>query len=197
MLAQRHEHRPPALEPEPEWSRTHAREKALLELLEDPSDTFKAGRTYVIPYFISPLSDIPVDIYKNQYYVIPYYPHKYTELRMEQTIFFQMGEQLRLCREKRGWTQPDIATRVGRSPARISELENDLLKGRFGRDRLTLFAEMCDALNLVPILVPRDRAAAVRGIASEKGRRIQPPETPGSAFDDLFIDLGDSDGPLR
>ena len=116
---------------------------------------------------------------------------------MEHDIFSQLGAQLRVCREARGWTQPDMATRVGRSPARISELENDLLKGRLGRDRLTLFAEICDALNLVPILVPRDRVTAVRDIANAKSRRVQSPETPGSAFDDLFVDLGESDEDSR
>lgn len=112
---------------------------------------------------------------------------------MEKTIFFELGRQLRILREQRGWTQPDMASRVGRSPARISELERDLLNGRWGRDRLTLFAEMCDALGVVPVLVPQERVTSVRDMIGARNKHVHSLEAPGSAFDDLFVDLGDDD----
>lgn len=103
-------------------------------------------------------------------------------------IFSVLGEQLRGWRERRGMTQPALARRLGRDPARISELERDLRGGRWGRDRLTLFAEICDALDLVPVLVPRARAEAVRNQAQDT-----PPAAAArpsiSTFDDLFVDL--------
>lgn len=112
---------------------------------------------------------------------------------MEKMIFSELGSQLRALREERGWTQPDIASRVGRSATRISELERDLVNGRLGRDRLTLFAAMCDALGVVPILVPETRAGSLRDLIAERNQRIHSPEAPGSAFEDLFLDLGNED----
>ncbi|WP_447932827.1 helix-turn-helix domain-containing protein [Sphingopyxis fribergensis] len=112
---------------------------------------------------------------------------------MEKTIFSDLGQQLRSLRETRGWTQLDISSRVGRSPTRISEFERDLASERLGRDRLTLFAAMCDALGVIPVLVPEARVAAVRNIIAERHQRIHSSEPAGSAFDDLFVDLGDED----
>lgn len=89
-------------------------------------------------------------------------------------------------------SQRDLASRVARNAVRISELERDLLHERWGRDRLTLLAEICDALALDIVLVPRARAAEVeslvRGVPSSK-----PQGDLISAFDDLFIDLGDKE----
>lgn len=112
---------------------------------------------------------------------------------MEKTIFSDLGRQLRSLRETRGWTQLDISSRVGRSATRISEFERDLANERLGRDRLTLFAAMCDALGVVPVLVPEARVSAVQNIINERNKRIHSPEPAGSAFDDLFVDLGDED----
>lgn len=88
-------------------------------------------------------------------------------------------------------TQPALARRVGRDPARISELERDLLGSRWGRDRLTLLAEACDALNVVPVLVPRDQADKVLEIVGGTGAIVRRAKPVTTAFDDLFIDLGD------
>lgn len=108
-------------------------------------------------------------------------------------VFSILGEQLRFWRRERRLTQPALAERLGRDRARISELERDLIGGRWGRDRLTLFAELCDALDLVPVLVPRARANDIRNMV---GGRSQPhvPQPVRSAFDELFVDLdGDSE----
>ena len=107
------------------------------------------------------------------------------------TIFKSLGEQLKSARKRRGLSQGALAARVGRSSTRVSELERELASDRLGRDRLTLFAEICDALDLVPILVPRSRAEQV-----ERTLQRQEPGTSGrgmhtTPFDELFVDLGD------
>ncbi|KGD89185.1 MULTISPECIES: helix-turn-helix transcriptional regulator [Rhizobium/Agrobacterium group] len=112
---------------------------------------------------------------------------------MPETIFNILGTQLRAARMRRGLSQPEIAARLGRNRARISELERDLASNRWGRDRLTLFAEICDALDLIPVLVPRSRIAEVRRLIEEtSSEKRQSKQTP-SAFDELFIDLGEED----
>jgi transcriptional regulator with XRE-family HTH domain len=103
-------------------------------------------------------------------------------------IFRHLGEQLRGWRVRRGLRQPELASRLGRNRARISELERDLLGGRWGRDRLTLFAEICDALDLVPVLVPRARAAQLRAEIEGTSRTDFHAPT-ASAFEELFVDL--------
>ena len=110
-------------------------------------------------------------------------------------IFEMLGEQLRRVRRARGLSQSGLAQRLGRDRARVSEFERDLSTGRMGRDRLTLFAEICDALDLVPVIVPRARAAEIRALVdSEAGEgRLRRP--PSSAFDELFVDLDDDEEP--
>jgi transcriptional regulator with XRE-family HTH domain len=111
---------------------------------------------------------------------------------MQPTVFSLLGEQLRGWREKRGMTQPALAQRLGRDRARISELERDLIGGRWGRDRLTLLAEICDALDLVPVLVPRAQADAIRNkAAGTQGIDFNPPLR--SPFDEFFVDLSDDE----
>lgn len=89
-------------------------------------------------------------------------------------------------------SQRELGSRVGRNAVRISEFERDLLRDRWGRDRLTLFVEICDALALDIVLVPRGRAAEVESVL-----RVARPSSPQgdvmSAFDDLFVDLGDDE----
>lgn len=106
-----------------------------------------------------------------------------------------MGEALRARRGERKLTQRMLASRVGRSTPRISELERDLVDGRIGKDRLGLLVEMCDALDLTPILVPRERVHALR--RDLQGSGPEAASTPGRAFDELFVDLsedGEADG---
>ncbi|MDK4706074.1 helix-turn-helix transcriptional regulator [Rhizobium sp. CNPSo 4062] len=115
---------------------------------------------------------------------------------MNHTTFNFLGEQLLSARRRRGMTQPDLAIRVGRNRARISELERDLSANRLGRDRLTLFVELCDALDLVPVLVPKSRVSELRPFI-EHDLPPRPSAKSSSAFDDLFIDLDDSDSGER
>jgi transcriptional regulator with XRE-family HTH domain len=112
---------------------------------------------------------------------------------MSPTIFSMIGEQLRSFRAARGWSQPALAERLGRNRARISEIERDFANNRLGRDRLTLFAEMCDALDVVPVLVPKTRAADIRR-QIDRSSAIPPTSLPvRPAFEELFIDLGDEE----
>ncbi|GGJ34923.1 XRE family transcriptional regulator [Sphingopyxis bauzanensis] len=113
---------------------------------------------------------------------------------MASSIFSKIGDQLRVLRAERAWSQPVLAARLGRDRARISELERDLAGNRLGRDRLTLFAEICDAFDVVPVLVPRARAAEVQR-SVEKSTMSEVHSVPvRSTFDELFVDLGDEDG---
>lgn len=112
---------------------------------------------------------------------------------MPSTTFSTIGEQLRALRAERKWSQPALAKRTGRDRARISELERDLANNRWGRDRLTLFAEICDALDVMPVLVPKARAAEVLQLIKRTtgGNLHAMPVRP--AFDELFVDLGDEE----
>lgn len=85
------------------------------------------------------------------------------------SIFEIMGEQLRQVRRSRGLRQAELAQRLGRNRSRISELERWLLTNQKGRDRLTLFADMCAGLEVVPILVPRERASEIRALVAGEG----------------------------
>lgn len=111
---------------------------------------------------------------------------------MGRTIFNALGEQLLAARKQRGLSQPALATRLGRDRARISELERDLATDRRGRDRLTLFAEICDALDLVPVLLPKSRLAEVSALVGDTAYQ-QNKGTAASAFDELFVDLDEDD----
>ena len=114
---------------------------------------------------------------------------------MTDSIFSILGEQLRNLRAERSWSQPALAERLGRDRARISELERDLASNRLGRDRLTLFAEICDALDVVPVLVPKARAAEVRQMVEHSAGPSRVPAPVRPAFDELFVDLGDDEQP--
>jgi transcriptional regulator with XRE-family HTH domain len=103
-------------------------------------------------------------------------------------VMQELGRQLRDARRQRSLRQPDLAARVGRQPSRISELEQDLLKGRLGRDRLTLLAEICDALDLRLQLVSKhDQRSSPRTQGARSGAATQDP------FDELFLDLSDGE----
>ncbi|MGZ2487693.1 transcriptional regulator with XRE-family HTH domain [Rhizobium pisi] len=115
---------------------------------------------------------------------------------MRSTIFNTLGEQLLAARKRRGLSQPALATRLGRDRARISELERDLATDRLGRDRLTLFAEICDALDLIPVLLPKSRIAEVKARIGDTSAQ-QNRGTAASAFDELFVDLDEDDSEER
>ncbi|OHT19113.1 helix-turn-helix domain-containing protein [Edaphosphingomonas haloaromaticamans] len=112
---------------------------------------------------------------------------------MNAEILKQLGDDLRNARRARGLTQPELASRLGRDRARISELERGLRNNRASRDRLTLVAEICDALGLVPLLVPAARAAEVRALIAPQ-QVTRGGNTTGSAFEDVFVDLSDENG---
>jgi len=112
---------------------------------------------------------------------------------MRQAILRDLGLQLKEARKKRKLTQPELATRLGRDRARISELERDLLNDRLGRDRLTLLLEICDALDLTPMLVPAAKASDVRAVLASTAAQPASPQAPSTAFDDVFVDLSDDE----
>lgn len=116
---------------------------------------------------------------------------------MKSPIAEQLGAQLRQARKGRSLTQPALAARLGRDRARISELERDLLQARVGRDRLALLLEICDALDLAPVLVPVGKLTAVQAVLAPDGtgEASIAPAAPGAstAFDDVFVDLSDGE----
>ncbi|CAL4869827.1 hypothetical protein MMA231_04119 (plasmid) [Asticcacaulis sp. MM231] len=110
---------------------------------------------------------------------------------MKYDIFPSLGAQLRQARKNRKMTQPDLALRLGRTQARISELERDLLNNRLGRDRLTLLVEVLDALDLVPVLVPRSAASTMS--IPNPDRPVTRLASKGTVFDEVFVDLSDDE----
>lgn len=118
---------------------------------------------------------------------------------MRNDIFQQLGGALKAARHDKGLTQGQLAKRLGREQGRVSELETDLVRGRLGKDRLTLLAEICDALDLVPVLVPRAQAGALSSALAGAAPHLQgawPSHAhvaPRSTFDEVFVDLGDDD----
>lgn len=124
---------------------------------------------------------------------IPLICSKKAKFRMKQAVLHDLGLQLKEVRKKRKLTQPELAIRLGRDRARISELERDLLNERLGRDRLALLLEICDALDLTPMLVPAAKVSEVRTILASTPTRSPSPQAPSTAFDDVFVDLSDDE----
>lgn len=102
-----------------------------------------------------------------------------------------LGAAIRAERRRRGLNQAELAARVGRAPARISELERDLQTSRLGKDRLTLLAEICDALDLVMVLRPRDQR--VEAGSTTRGSAPSAAGDQPSVFEEVFVDLSDKD----
>ncbi len=102
-----------------------------------------------------------------------------------------LGRQLVAVRKARGLSQRDLAKRVQRSPTRVAELEADLLKGRSPRDRLALLLDLCDSLDMVPMLVPRSRVREAEALLGHAGADASAAAGPvRSVFDEVFVDLG-------
>jgi len=105
-----------------------------------------------------------------------------------------LGQQLVESRRARGLTQRRLAERVRITPARIAEMEADLLNGRSLRDRLTLLIALCDVLDVVPVLVPRSRVQDVNALLG-RGTADAPAGAGNarSVFDEVYVDLGDDE----
>lgn len=106
-----------------------------------------------------------------------------------------LGRHLVAGRKARGLSQRSLAERVQRGPARIAEMEADLLQARTHRDRLTLLLDICDSLDLVPMLVPRARAREVEALLGPADTAAPAaPGAPPRVFDEVFVDLGTDPG---
>jgi transcriptional regulator with XRE-family HTH domain len=145
-----------------------------------------------IPYFLKICCGIPLVCVKGIYADFRIIFTMKAEFRMIASIFQSLGAQLLAVRKKRKLSQPALAERLGRNRARISELERDLANNRLGRDRLTLFAELCDTLDLVPVLIPKSRMESVRLLVDDIPAPRHSTEVP-RAFDELFIDLDEDE----
>lgn len=109
------------------------------------------------------------------------------------SIFQALGRQLKRARKDSGLSQAALAERVGRSFSRVSELERDLAGDRWGRDRLTLFAEICDALDLEPVLVPRSRLNEIEQLLGRSDAPLAGLGIVTTPFEDLFVDLSEQE----
>ena len=94
---------------------------------------------------------------------------------MRDPLLPRLGTALRQARLSRGLSQAQVADRVGRATPRISELESDLLHDKSGRDRLALLADVCDALGLALLAVPRERLPRVQSLLDVAAT---PPQSP-------------------
>ena len=112
---------------------------------------------------------------------------------MHYPIFPRLAEQIAAARQARGLRKTELAQRIGRSPPRLTEFERDLENGRLGKDRLTLLVQICDTLDLVPVLVPHHRLDEVESLLGTTSR-AQPASTPPkSTFSEVFVSLDDED----
>ena len=109
---------------------------------------------------------------------------------MNLSSFVSLGRQVRQERRNADMSQRELASRVGRNAVRISEFERALLTDRRGRDRLTLLVEICDALALDIVLIPRALSAEVESLVRGTPSSMRQGGV-ASAFEDLFVDLGD------
>lgn len=117
---------------------------------------------------------------------------------MRDNILEMLGASVKAARRRKGLTQTQLAERLGREQGRVSELETDLARGRLGKDRLTLLVEICDALDMIPVLLPRAQARAMNAamLTPDVGRfavqgsvMSQTSVAPRSTFDEMFVDL--------
>jgi transcriptional regulator with XRE-family HTH domain len=87
---------------------------------------------------------------------------------------------LRRARLNMGWSQRELARRIGRAQARISEMERET-----GDPRLSTLMKAAAALGMELILVPRHRA---RSLQRELGEERQEPHGPTrTVFEELVV----------
>lgn len=100
----------------------------------------------------------------------------------------RLGDQIERYREQRGWTLRELSKRVGRDPARLSEIES----GR-ANPSIDNLVDLGEALGLEIVLVPRERLAEALGLAGNPASALPSvPPTPSSLLDELLIE-GDDD----
>lgn len=100
----------------------------------------------------------------------------------------RLGDQIERYREQHGWTLRDLSKRVGRDPARLSEIES----GR-ANPSLDNLVDLGEALGLEIVLIPRERLAEVLSLTGNKATTLPSvPATPSNLLDELLIQ-GDDD----
>ena len=112
---------------------------------------------------------------------------------MRYRIFERLADQIATARKARGLRRTELAARIGRSPARLTEFERDLTSGRLGKDRLTLLVQICDALDLVPVIVPRQHLHEVETLLGTNSTLPPVSTPPKSVFSEVFVSLSDED----
>ncbi|MGO4741448.1 helix-turn-helix domain-containing protein [Bosea sp. 2KB_26] len=100
----------------------------------------------------------------------------------------RLGDQIERNRDQRGWTLRELSKRVGRDPARLSEIES----GR-ANPSIDNLLDLGEALGLEIVFVPRERLAEALGLAGDRASALPSvPTTPSSLLDEILIE-GDDD----
>ena len=136
---------------------------------------------------------IPIEFFSLVCYEIPCGSLKERNTVMRYRIFERLADQIATARQARGLRRTELAARIGRSPARLTEFERDLTNGRLGKDRLTLLVQICDALDLVPVIVPRQHLHEVETLLGTNSTLPPVSTPPKSVFSEVFVSLSDED----
>lgn len=102
----------------------------------------------------------------------------------------RIAAQIAKARKSRSWTLHDLGRRVGRDPARLSEIET----GR-ANPSLDNLLDMADALNLELVLVPRRALAGVMAGIGDADLLPPPPPMGLSVLDEVLIPDGYDEEP--
>ncbi len=112
----------------------------------------------------------------------------------QSAISRDLGQALADARRAKGLSQRAVARKVGRTQARVAELETSLKSSQPIRDRLSLLVDLCEALGVVPVLVPRSRTLDVRALIGQAGAApVHGSDNATGRFDELFIELRDDE----
>jgi hypothetical protein len=104
-------------------------------------------------------------------------------------LHHSLYQQLQQIRHGAGLTFAALASAINRPAPRISEFMNSLAQATPHRDRMTTFIDMCEALSVVPVLVPRERLNEIEHligrvtVVRSSGAPVQ------DVYDETFIDL--------
>ena len=82
------------------------------------------------------------------------------------SVLDHLAAALKGAREKAGTSQRALATRTGMTQAQVSKIENALVD-----PRTSTLIELCRALDLELVLVPRESVPLVRRLSDTGGRR--------------------------
>lgn len=99
----------------------------------------------------------------------------------------RLGHQIAQLREQRGWTLRDLSRRIGRDPARMSEIESG--RANPSVDNLT---DLGAAMDVEIVFVPRSRLSEVLDWTGSREFSVPVPAKLPSLLDEILVE-GDDD----